>query len=195
MLLAPLIDASGGNEKHELQNARCYWEVMQPYVDLRYSRHWGSYPSMQEAQSIVETVDVFQNSTVLLEKETWAGLASEAALSIAKLLLAAISPIIHVCTYRLLLLRLDLFVSVLSWWGVLGREAEETIMEVEDWAIDTLDWHQRVALLASYHLQPVIDRIQLQNNHDEHALRLFKARLLQQELQTLVIRKRQNIHE
>ncbi|KAH7216356.1 hypothetical protein DER44DRAFT_653135, partial [Fusarium oxysporum] len=184
--------ASGGNEKHELQNARCYWE--------------GIYPSLQEAQSIVETMHMFQNSTVLLEKETWAGLALEAALSLAKLLLAAISPIIHVLylsslTAALGSLRLSTVLVGLPSKNKLlenarqGREAEETILDVEDWAIDTLNGHQRVALLASYHLQQVIDRIQLQNTHDEHALPLFKARLLQQELQTLVIRKRQNIHE
>lgn len=51
---------------------------------------------MQEAQSIVETMNMFQDSTELLEKETRAGLASEAALSLAKLLLAIISPILHV---------------------------------------------------------------------------------------------------
>ncbi|EGU77682.1 hypothetical protein FOXB_11801 [Fusarium oxysporum f. sp. conglutinans Fo5176] len=143
--------------------------------------HWGNYPSMQEAQSIVETMNMFQNSTELLEKETRAGLASEAALSLAKLLLAAISPIIHVLYLSPLpaalgSLRLStVLVGIPSRNELLenarqGREAEETIMEVEDWAIDTLNWHQRVALLASYHLQPVIDRIQLQNNHDEHAL-------------------------
>ncbi|KAJ9413961.1 hypothetical protein QL093DRAFT_2088876 [Fusarium oxysporum] len=76
-----------------------------------------------------------------------------------------------------------------------SREAEETIMEVEDGAIDMLNGQQRAALLASFHLQQVIDRIQLQDPHDGHALPLLIARLLQQELQTLVMRNTQNIHE
>ncbi|EXA32927.1 hypothetical protein FOVG_15900 [Fusarium oxysporum f. sp. pisi HDV247] len=160
---------------------------------------------MQEAQSIVETMNMFQNSTELLEKETRAGLASEAAISLAKLLLAAISPIIHVLYLSPLpaalgSLRLSTVLVGLPSRNELlenarqGREAEETIMEVEDWAIDMLNGHQRAAILASYHLQQVIDHIQLQNTHDEHALPLFRARLLQQELQALVIRKTQGIH-
>ncbi|WJG35905.1 uncharacterized protein FOBCDRAFT_204657 [Fusarium oxysporum Fo47] len=159
-----------------------------------------------EAQSIAEAMNMFQNSTGLLEKETGAGLASEAALSLAKLLLAVISPILHVLSLSPLtaalgsLLLSTILVGLPSKNELLekarqGREAEETIMEVEDWAIDMLNGHQRAALLASYHLQQVIDRIELQGIHDEHALPLFTARLLQQELQTLVMRNTQNIHE
>lgn len=134
------------------------------------------------------------------------GLASEVALSIAKLLLAVICPILHVLSLSPLTAALESLLLSTVMVGLpsknellekarQGREAEETIMEVEDWVIDMLNGHQRAALLAFHHLQQVIDRIQLQDTHDEHAFPSFKARLLQQELRTLVMRNTQNIHK
>jgi hypothetical protein len=75
-----------------------------------------------------------------------------------------------------------------------GRQAEAKITEVEDWAIDMLNGQQRAALLASDHLRQAIGRIEFQNTH-EQCLPPAKAKLLQQEIRTLVMRNTQNIHE
>ncbi|KAF6514019.1 hypothetical protein HZS61_006275 [Fusarium oxysporum f. sp. conglutinans] len=188
-----------------------YSPTLDRFQDLLEVKHHcapyagGVSEATNEAQTIVETMNMFQNSPELLEMERRAGSASEAALSLAKLLLAVITPIIHflssspVAALGSLLLS-TLLVALPDKNELLekaeeGRQAEETIMEVEDWAIEMLNGQQRAALLASDHLQQAVDRIELQDTHEEHCLLLAKARLLQQEIQTLVMRNTQNIHE
>ena len=166
----------------------------------------GILETNNEAQAIVETMTMFQSSPELLEMDRRAGSASEAALSLGKLLFAVLSPIIHFLSSSPLtaavgsLLLSTLLVTLPDKDELLekaeeGRQAEETIMEVEDWAIDMLNGQQRAALLAYDHLRQAIDRIELQDTHEEQCVPLVEAKLLQQEIQTLVVRNTQDIHE
>ncbi|KAF5974760.1 hypothetical protein FBULB1_7631 [Fusarium bulbicola] len=162
--------------------------------------------AMYEAQVVVDDMHTFCHDTELQSREREAGVASDVALSLAKLLLTVMSPILSLSSSSNVLtavtaLLLSSILALLPSKSYLlekakeGQEAEEAIMKVEGWAIDKLDASQFAAIRAHHSLQQHITALELQEIDNAQVLLLVQARHLQGVPQTLVERNTQDIHE
>ncbi|QGI66297.1 hypothetical protein CEK27_010268 [Fusarium fujikuroi] len=162
--------------------------------------------AISEAQVVIDDMHTFCHSTELQSRDCEAGVASDVALSLAKLLLAVMSPILSLSSSSNVLtaiaaLLLNSILAVLPSKSYLlekveeGQEAEEAIMKAEKWAIDNLNGSQRAALRSGHSLKQKIAALELQEIDDAQVPLLVQARLLQGGLQTLVERNTQDIHE
>ncbi|CVK91713.1 hypothetical protein FPRO06_08685 [Fusarium proliferatum] len=187
-----------------------------PTLDRSYDmigelRHEAPYAqdllgAISEAQVVIDDMHTFCHSTELQSRDREAGVASDVALALAKLLLAVMSPILSLSSSSNVLtaiaaLLLNSILAVLPSKSYLlekveeGQEAEEAIMKAEKWAIDNLNGSQRAALRSGHSLKQKIAALELQEIDDAQVLLLVEARLLQGGLQTLVERNTQYIHE
>ncbi|SCN76245.1 uncharacterized protein FFB20_05208 [Fusarium fujikuroi] len=187
-----------------------------PTLDRSYDmigelRHEAPYAqdllgAISEAQVVIDDMHTFCHSTELQSRDCEAGVASDVALSLAKLLLAVMSPILSLSSSSNVLtaiaaLLLNSILAVLPSKSYLlekveeGQEAEEAIMKAEKWAIDNLNGSQRAALRSGHSLKQKIAALELQEIDDAQVPLLVQARLLQGGLQTLVERNTQDIHE
>ncbi|CZR42586.1 uncharacterized protein FPRO_09889 [Fusarium proliferatum ET1] len=182
-----------------------------PTLDRSYDmigelRHEGSFGCYLGSQVVIDDMHTFCHSTELQSRDREAGVASDVALALAKLLLAVMSPILSLSSSSNVLtaiaaLLLNSILAVLPSKSYLlekveeGQEAEEAIMKAEKWAIDNLNGSQRAALRSGHSLKQKIATLELQEIDDAQVLLLVEARLLQGGLQTLVERNTQYIHE
>ncbi|KAF5591285.1 kinesin [Fusarium pseudocircinatum] len=164
--------------------------------------------AIREAEVVVGDMYTFCHGTELQGRDREAGVASDVALSLAKLLLVVMSPILSLSSSSssniltvVAALLLNSILAVLPGKDYLiekakeGQEAEQAIMKVEEWAIDRLNGYQRAALRTSQSLQQNIAALELQEIDDAQVLLLVQGRHLQDVVQTLVERNTQDIHE